>query len=146
MNGSHSPDETAIALESSELANRLQRGDLPVVKTLDPLAPGDQCHFVTPVRFGRRRSDQYGHVLLTSGWLKFRGTLDLSVTWSEIAEVQRAAREMVIALQDSRRLLRFSCHSESEAARGVVIAQHLAQSARVHTADLSAGAFEQAIL
>jgi len=146
MNGSHPPDETAIALESSELANRLQHGDLPVVKTLDPLAPGDQCHFVTPVRFGRRRSDQYGHVLLTSGWLKFRGTLDLSVTWSEIAEVQRLAREMVISLQDSRRLLRFSCHSESEAARGVVIAQHLAQSARVHTADLSASTFEQAIL
>ena len=146
MNGSHPPDETAIALESSELANRLLSGDLPVVKTLDPLAPGDQCHFVTPVRFGRRRSDQYGHVLLTSGWLKFRGTLDLSVTWSEIAQVQRATREIVISLQDSRRLLRFSCHSESEAARGVVIAQHLAQNARVHTADLSAGALQQAML
>jgi hypothetical protein len=59
----------------------------------------------------------------------------LSVTWSEVADVQRAAREIVIALQDSRRLLRFSCHSELEAARGVVIAQYLAQSARLHTAD-----------
>ena len=146
MNGSHPSDEAAIALESSELANQLRRGDLPVVNTQDPLAPGDQCHFVTPVRFGRRRSDQYGHVLLTSGWLKFRGTLDLSVTWSEIAEVQRAAREMVVSLQDSRRLLRFSCHSEAEAARGAVIAQHLAQSARIHAADLSASGFQQATL
>ena len=146
MNGSHPPDEAVIATESSELADRLRRGDLPVVKTPDPLAPGDQCHFVTPVRFGRRRSDQYGHVLLTSGWLKFRGTLDLSVTWSEIADVQRSAREMVISLQDSRRLLRFSCHSEAEAARGVVIAQHLAQSARLHTADPAATAFQQATL
>jgi hypothetical protein len=145
MNGSHPPDEAAIAFESSELANRLRHGDLPVVKTLDSLAPGDQCHFVTPVRFGRRRSDQYGHVLLTSGWLKFRGTLDLSVTWSEIADVQRVGREMVIALQDSRRLLRYSCHSEAEAARGVVIAQHLAQSARLHTAD-PAATFQQAAL
>jgi len=146
MNGSHPPDEAAIALESSELANSIRRGDLPVVTTPDSLAPGDQCHFVTPVRFGRRRSDQYGHVLLTSGWLKFRGTLDLSVTWSEIADVQRLAREMVISLQDSRRLLRFSCHSEAEAARGVVIAQHLAQSARLHTADPSAATFQQAAL
>jgi hypothetical protein len=146
MNGSHPPDDTAIALESSELANRLQHGELPVVNTQDPLAPGDQCHFATPVRFGRRRCDQYGHMLLTTTWLKFRGTLDLSVTWSEIGDVQRAAREMVVSLQDSRRLLRFSCHSEAEAARGVVIAQHLAQSARMHTADLSAGTFQQATL
>ena len=122
------------------------RGDLPVVTTPDSLAPGDQCHFVTPVRFGRRRSDQYGHVLLTSGWLKFRGTLDLSVTWSEVAVVERASREIVVSMQDSRRLLRFSCHSEAEAARGVVIAQHLAQSARLHTADPSATAFQQAAL
>ena len=87
------------------------------------------------MRFGRRRVDQYGHVVLTSGWLKFRGTLDLSVTWSEIADVHRAAREIVVSLEDSRRLLRFSCHSELEAARGAVIAQYLAQSARLHTAD-----------
>src|ERR1041384_1165845 len=121
MNGSHPPDEAAISFESTELANSIRRADPPVVTTPDPLAPGDQCHFATPVRFGRRRADQYGHVLLTSGWLKFRGTLDLSVTWSEIADVQRTAREMIISLQDSRRLLRFSCHSEVEAARGVVI-------------------------
>jgi hypothetical protein len=81
-------------------------------------------------------------MVITSGWLKFRGTLDLSVTWSEVAQVQRLAREMIISLQDSRRLLRFSCHSEGEAARGAVIAQHLAQSARVHTAD-PATTFEQ---
>jgi hypothetical protein len=43
-------------------------------------------------------------------------------------------------------LLRFSCHSEAEAARGVVIAQHLAQSASVHTADPAATTFEQATL
>jgi hypothetical protein len=134
MNGSDCPD-TAVDNEVSELSSRLRRGELPVAKAPDPLAPGDQCHFVTPVRFGRRRSDQYGHMVITSGWLKFRGTLDLSVTWSEVAQVQRLAREMIISLQDSRRLLRFSCHSEGEAARGAVIAQHLAQNARAHTAD-----------
>jgi hypothetical protein len=135
MKGSNPVDETAIQSETTDLANRLRQGDMPMAQAPDPLAPGDQCHYVTPVRFGRRRSDQYGHVVLTSGWLKFRGTLDLSVTWSEIAGVQRAAREIVVSMLDSRRLLRFSCHSELEAARGVVIAQHLAQSARLHTAD-----------
>jgi hypothetical protein len=145
MKGSHLPDETAIQSETDNLASRIRQGDLPTAQAPDPLAPGDQCHYVTPVRFGRRRADQYGHVVLTSGWLKFRGTLDLSVTWSEVSDVQRAAREIVVALQDSRRLLRFSCHSELEAARGVVIAQHLAQSARLPTAD-PATAFHHAAL
>lgn len=128
--------------ETVELAKRLQRGEFPVVNAPDPLAPGDQCHFVSPVRFGRRRSDQYGHVVVTSGWLKFRGTLDLSLTWSEVAAVQRAGREIIVSLQDSRRLLRFSCHSEGEAARGALIAQQLAQNAHVHTADPT-GTYEQ---
>lgn len=145
MKGSHLPDETAIQSETTDLANRMRLGELPIAKAPDPLAPGDQCHYVTPVRFGRRRCDQYGHVVLTSGWLKFRGTLDLSVTWSEVADVQRAAREIVVTLEDSRRLLRFSCHSEVEAARGVVIAQYLAQSARLPTAD-PATAFHHAAL
>jgi hypothetical protein len=145
MNGSQLPDEAAIQSEANDLADRLSRGELPTATAPDPLAPGDQCHFVTPVRFGRRRVDQYGHVVLTSGWLKFRGTLDLSVSWSEVAGVQRAAREIVVSLQDSRRLLRFSCHSEVEAARGAMLAQHLAQSARLPAADPTT-AFQQATL
>ena len=145
MKGSHPPNLAAVAFEASELANRLQRGDLPVVTPPDPVAPGDQCHFVAPARFGRRRSDQYGHLLLTGGWLKFRGTVDLSVTWSEVAEVHRANREIVISLQDSRRLLRFSCHSEAEAVRGATIAQHLAQSVEMHTADPAAALHHAAL-
>jgi len=131
MDGSHLPDDLA----TTDLAARLRRGELPKVNAPDPLAPGDECHFVTPVRFGRRRVDQYGHLVLTSGWLKFRGTIDVSVTWGEVAEVQRARREVVVSLRDSRRLLRFSCHSEAEAGRGVLIAQHLMQRAQPATAD-----------
>jgi hypothetical protein len=131
MDGSLRSDDSA----TTELAARLERGELPRVKAPDPLAPGDECHFVTPVRFGRRRADQYGHMVLTSGWLKFRGTVDVSVAWSEVADVQRARREMVVSLRDSRRLLRFLCHSEGEAARGVLLAQHLTQSAQPATAD-----------
>jgi hypothetical protein len=131
MDGSLLPDDP----DTTELAACLRRGELPRVKAPDPLAPGDECHFVTPVRFGRRRADQYGHMVLTSGWLKFRGTVDVSVAWGEVADVQRARREVVVSLRDSRRLLRFWCHSEAEAARGVLIAQHLTQSAQPPTAD-----------
>ena len=141
MNGPPLPDDPA----TTELAARLRVGELPKVDAPDPLAPGDECHFVTPVRFGRRRADQYGHLVLTSGWLKFRGTIDVSVTWSEVADIQRVRREMVVSLRDSRRLLRFSCHSEAETARGVLLAQHLAQSAQPATAD-SEAAFHQATL
>ena len=136
MSASHLPSDTAIQSETTELVNRLRRGELPTATAPDPLAPGDECHYVTPVRFGRRRADQYGHLILTSGWLKFRGIADLSVTWSEVADVQRVSRDIVVSLEESRRILRFSCHSDGEAARGVVLAQHLTQSAQPHTADL----------
>jgi hypothetical protein len=79
--------------------------------------------------------DQYGHVVLTAGWLKFRGTFDVSVAWDQIRTVERTGREMVVSLRDSRRLLRFSCHSEGEAARGALIAGHLTQSAEQATAE-----------
>lgn len=131
MSGSHVPDDPA----TTELIAHLRRGELPKVKVRDSLAPGDECHFVTPVRFGRRRMDQYGHVVLTSGWLKCRGTIDVSVAWDEVGTVQRSGREMVVSLRDRRRLLRFSCHSEAEAARGSLIAEHLAQSAERATAE-----------
>ena len=141
MNGSHPPDDPA----TTDLLAHLRRGELPKVEAPDPLAPGDECHFVTPVRFGRRRADQYGHLVLTSGWLKFRGTIDVSVTWGEVAQVQRARREIVVSLRDSRRLLRFSCHSDSEAVRGALIAEHLTQSAQQATAE-SDSSFHHAAL
>ncbi len=128
-------DEVGAELEAAELASRLKLGDLPTAEAPNLVAPGDQCHFVAPVRFGRRRSDNYGHLVLTAGWLKFRGTLDVSVGWSEVAEVQRTGRDIVVSLEASKRLLRFSCYSVAEAARGGVIAQHLARSARPDAVD-----------
>jgi hypothetical protein len=131
----HRSLEVDVELEAVELANRLRHGDVPTAEAPNIVAPGDQCHFVAPVRFGRRRSDQYGHLVLTAGWLKFRGTLDVSVGWAEVAAVQRVGRDIVVSVEDSRRLLRFSCYSAAEAARGGVIAQYLARSARPHTVD-----------
>jgi hypothetical protein len=126
-------------LDVSELATRLQNGEVPTAITRDPLAPGDVCHFVAPVRFGRRRPDKYGHLVLTAGWLKFRGAQDMTVAWDEVAEARLAGREIVISLDASGRLLRFACHSEAEAARGGLIAQHLARSARLRTLGIHAG-------
>ena len=114
------------SLDAVDLARKLTHDPLPVVTSVEPLAPGDVCHFVSPVRFGRRRSDQFGHLSLTSGWLKFRGTLDISVAWTEVADVKRAGRDMIVSLHDSKRVLRFSCNTMSEAARAGVLAQHLA--------------------
>lgn len=118
------------SLDALDLRERLARGDLPVVAGVAPLPPDDECHFMCPVRFGRRRSDQFGHLLLTSGWLRFRGALDLSVAWTEVSSVQRCGREVIVNLQDSTRALRFGCHTLEESTRGAVLADHLAQRAR----------------
>jgi len=130
--------EVSAELDAVELANRLKHGDMPIAEAPGLVAPGDQCHFVAPARFGRRRSDHYGHLVL-SGWcLKFRGTIDVSVGWGEVAEIHRVGCDIVVSLEESRRLLRFSCYSAGEAARGGVIAQYLASSARPHAVDTHA--------
>jgi hypothetical protein len=121
-------------LDAVDLKARLAKGELPSADAPDPMAPGDTCHFVSPVRFGRRRADQFGHLVLSSGWLKFRGALDMSVAWSEIVQVTRAGREILVRLHDSKRVLRFSCHSYAEAARGGVLAEYFAHAAHVEAA------------
>jgi hypothetical protein len=114
------------SLDALTLRDALRSGVWPTAASPDTLSAGDTCHFVCPVRFGRRRNDQYGHLVLTRARLKFRGALDMSVAWSEVASVERAERELIVGLQDSRRMLRFSCHTFDEAARGGVIAAELA--------------------
>lgn len=119
-------DEIRMCLEAIDFAERIGRDGLPVLTPLNRLPPDDRCHFFTPVRFGRRRGDQIGHLELTSGWVKFHGALDLSVVWTEVANVERVGRDIIVSLVDSHRVLRFSCHALEEAARGAVVARHLA--------------------
>lgn len=121
--------EIRAAQETAELADRISRDGLPIVESLHHLQPQERCHFVTPVRFGRRRSDQYGHLELTSNRVRFHGALDVSVVWSEVATVDRAGREIVISLVNSRRVFRFSCHAMGEAAHGALLAHRLAGGA-----------------
>jgi hypothetical protein len=117
--------EIRVALDALDLADRFALEGLPIVPSVDRLPPGEHCHFATPVRFGRRRADQIGHVELTSSWLKFHGALDMSVVWSEVAKVEREGRDILVSLLESRRVLRFCCHSAEEAARGTSVARCL---------------------
>ena len=137
--------EIRALLDALDLADQIGRAALPVVASSEPLAPGDLCHFVTAVRFGRRRADQFGHLSLTSGWLKFRGALDLSVAWTEVADVQRSGCEIIVSLHDSKRVFRFSCHSVGEAARAGVLARHLASTSGPRPTDSPAAPYHAAL-
>jgi hypothetical protein len=121
--------EIRVSLEALDFADRLTLEGLPIVPSVDRLPAGEHCHFATPVRFGRRRADQIGHVELTSSWLKFHGALDVSVVWSAVARVEREGPDILVSLLESRRVLRFSCHSAEEAARGTSVARHLVAGA-----------------
>jgi hypothetical protein len=136
--------EIRASFEALDLADQISRGELPVVGSLQTLPQGEACHFLTPVRFGRRRSDQFGHLELTTSWLRFHGALDVSVLWPAVVGVQRSSRDIIVSLTDSRRVLRFCCHALSEAARGAVVATYLANVARVAEAGVRAEGSEPA--
>ena len=91
----------------------------------------DACHHRASVRFGRRRTDQVGHLLLSTDWLTFQGRVDLHVSWTDIATVQQAGDDLIVSLHDSRRLLRFCCAGSEDAARAAAIGRHLADLAHV---------------
>jgi hypothetical protein len=94
-----------------------------------PAAP-EACHFVTPVRFGRRKTDQVGHLVMSTSWLKFQGRVDLSVSWADVERVENSGVDVIVSLHDTRRLLRFCCAADEEAARGSTVARHLAAIAQ----------------
>jgi hypothetical protein len=102
---------------------------LPVVPDIPGLPAGDVCHYLMPVRFGRRRADQFGHLLLTAACLRFRGAIDVSIAWSEVADISRLEHEIVVSLHQSRRELRFWCTTTNEAESGHAIGSHLRLSA-----------------
>ena len=117
--------EILAALDAIDFADRIAREGLPQIASGERLK-SQRSHFMIPVRFGRRRSDQCGHLELTSQSLRFHGALDLSVVWSEVIRVERLGREIDVSLADSTRTLRFCCETLTDAARGTVVAQTLA--------------------
>lgn len=130
--------EIRASLDGLDLADHLARNGPPIVASDRPLPRDEWCHFVTAVRFGRRRADQIGHMELTSGWLKFHGALDVSIVWAEIAHVERLGRDILVSLVDSRRVLRFCCHTIGEAVRGAAVANYLVNAARTTEAQTRA--------
>jgi len=90
----------------------------------------DPCHLTTPVRFGRRRTDQVGHLLFTSNWLRFRGTVAFAVPWVDVASVAQSGEDLVVSLHGTGRTLRFCCQSDPEAMRAKAAAVHLTALAR----------------
>jgi len=112
------------SMAALSLLDDIAGGRLPVVTSESLLPTGDVCHFVEPVRHGRRRSDQYGQMLLTTRWLKFAGSADLSIAWTQVDDVERADADLVVTTSD-RHSLRFAFNAVEEAARAGVIAAHL---------------------
>jgi hypothetical protein len=122
-----SPVTTPCGLDfEAELADKIAVEGLPDVACSEPLAPGDRCHVVTPVRFGRRVADPVGNLQLTSMSLKFRGTRDLSVPWTNVAGVARVNCDVRVSLLNNSRIMWFACQTANEAARVFVLARHLA--------------------
>ena len=97
------------------------------VPTPTIVAGSDACHFLAPVRCGRRRTDQFGHLELTTERLRFHGPIDLNFPWSDVSGVARDGRDIIVSLkQHQRRMLRFSCYTIGEAAAGADVALRLA--------------------
>jgi hypothetical protein len=117
------------SLAALTLTEEIAAGRMPLVQMTAASTPGAVGHFQTSVRFGRRRSDQFGQLMMTRDLLTFRGPTGLSVAWTEVVDVQRAGADLIVTLADRGRSLRFSCDSVDHAARGGVIAEHLRRSA-----------------
>jgi hypothetical protein len=113
------------SLAAIALREQLASAPPPVLSGAGPYSPDDPCHFTCTARLGRRRSDAPGSLLLTGRALRFRGTDDLSIPWSEIQQVQRSGHEVIVISHDQWRLLRFDCAALDEAAMASVMADHL---------------------
>ena len=103
-----------------------------LLQTAGTTAEDDRSHLSLPVRFGRRRTDQVGHLVFTSAWLQFHGTVDMSIPWSEVSRVDHANADLVVSLHGTQRTLRFACQSPEDALRGSVTAAHLVALAQSH--------------
>jgi hypothetical protein len=122
-------ERVRASLAALTLAEEIAAGHIPVVPMTGAMTPGAVGHFQAPVRLGRRRSDQLGELMMTPDQLTFRGPTELTVAWTQVANVQRAGADLIVTLADRDRSLRFSCDSVDHAARGGVIAEHLQRSA-----------------
>lgn len=118
------------SVTAATLRDEIAVGRMPIVEIESLLPPGEVCHFAASVRTGRRRTDQAGRVLLTSSWLKFSGSNDLSIAWTQVDDVWRSGSELVVSVGDRSRSCRLSFPTLEDAARCGVIATHLSDLAQ----------------
>ncbi len=83
------------------------------------------AHFSAPVRSGRRRHDQIGHVEMTNVRLRFHGAIDINVAWDEVAGIERVERDLVVSVAGRRQQLRFCFYTTEEADQGALIARSM---------------------
>jgi hypothetical protein len=117
------------SLAALTLTEEIAAGRMPLIQMTAARRAGSVGHFQASARLGRRRSDQFGQLMMTADRLTFHGPTDLSVGWTEVVDVERAGADLIVTLADRSRSLRFSCDSVEHAARGGVIAEHLRRSA-----------------
>lgn len=131
------------ALRAIDLRDHLTAGRLPVVDCRQPLPPHEMCHYTAPARFGRRKSDHFGHLLLTSAALMFRGSLDVRLPWAEVAAVRRDGCDLMITVRANvHEGYRFCCQTMDEAVSAGVLADYLTQNAHA----LEGSSYQQALL
>jgi len=118
-------DRVRASMAALTLLEEISVGQLPVVAMDPPLRSGGTCHFLAPVCCGRRRSDEHGHLQLTTDWLRFTGPVDASVAWSQVIGIQRAGTDLIVTIEGRHGMFRFTFRSVEEAARCGVIAGHL---------------------
>jgi hypothetical protein len=116
------------------VSGQIQYGPCSVTTPLQTATPVDdgRRHLELPVRFGRRKTDQVGHLVFTSAWLQFRGTVDVSISWSEVARIDHTGPDLVVFLHGTQRTLQFCCQSNDDAVRACVTATHLTALAQSH--------------
>jgi hypothetical protein len=90
------------------------------------LSGDDSSHLTIPVRFGRRKTDQVGHLVFAGTSLRFHGTVDMRIAWSEVSRIDHAAQDLVVSFHGTQRTMRFCCQSEEEALQASVLGAHLA--------------------
>lgn len=82
-------------------------------------------YFSGPVRSGRRRHDQIGHLEMTNLRFRFHAAIDINVGWDEVAGIERVDRDLIVAVGDRPRQFRFCFHTAEEANQGALVARSI---------------------
>jgi hypothetical protein len=101
-------------------ADRATSGETPA------LSGDESSHLTIPVRFGRRKTDQVGHLVFAGRSLLFHGTVDMRIAWSEVSRIDHSGPDLVVAFHGTQRTMRFCCQSDEEALQAGVLGAHLA--------------------